>query len=79
MAGKTVVGTAPVTFVTEASSGSPGVQFQCPLAALAIDGKGNVDRSGWTPPDALTSDDLKNLDAILADLLSRGVISPAPS
>jgi hypothetical protein len=78
MAGTPVVGTAPVTFVTESAKGSPGVQYQCPLTALTINAKGEVDRSAWSAPTALKKEDLANLDTLLADLLARGVIGPAP-
>ncbi len=79
MTGKPVVGASPVTFISEDTGGSgAGVQYQVPLSALLIAANGTVDRSGWTHPAGVSATDLTNLDAILANLLARGVISPAP-
>lgn len=79
MANIPVLGASPVSFVSEDTGGSDtGVQYQVPLAALTIDPTtGKVDPSAWTAPSGVTATDLTNLDAILADLLARGVIWPA--
>ena len=80
MAVTAVFGASPVSFVSEDTAGSDiGVEYQVPLSALAITATGTVDRTAWTAPSALTSTDLTNLDALLKDLLARGVIWPKPS
>lgn len=71
-----VTGASPVTFISEDTE--PGTQFQIPLALLTVS-SGVVDASGWTPPEALKTNDTAILKSLLADLLARGVIAPMPA
>lgn len=70
-----VTGASPVTFISEDTS--PGSLLQVPLSVLAMKTDGTVDASGWKPPLTLKTNDKAILAAVLADLLARGVITPA--
>lgn len=78
MASLAVRGASPVTFISESTEA--GVQFQIPLSVLQYDtSTGAIDSSGWNPPKALTGSDIDMVTALLASLLSLGVITPVPA
>jgi hypothetical protein len=81
MATLQVLGTAPVTFIGEDST-SIGHQYQIPLMALEYDpSTGEIDAKNWEPVSkgTLPAEDGKVLTSLLADLLKRGVLTPATS
>ena len=70
MAAKTVTGSSPVTFISEAAA-SAGIQRQIPLSLITYD---DTSATPVTIDNWAAGDDLDLAQSIVAGLIKRGVL-----
>jgi len=70
MAAKTVTGSSPVTFISEAAA-SAGIQRQIPLSLITYD---DTSATPIAIDNWAAGDDLTLAQSIIADLIKRGVL-----
>ena len=71
MAAHHVVGTSPVTFVSEDPT-TAGKQFSIPLASLKFDDEGAIDPSDWPP---IKDNTLAQVDSDMLKILFKNMVA----
>jgi hypothetical protein len=74
-----VIGTSPVTFISEDTSGNNGKQYQIPLSILTIGSSGTIDATVWPEWSSLKASDQALVNALLKNLISQGLLTAPAS